>query len=116
MCCCACGAVTVAPTIRDPKTGRERPSRRLRLCTSCNNTADKLRDRDVQAARNILWLTIYKYYGLERPEYLCRVVRSKKQATSEEDGAKKKKRAPVKRTIKPKNSDQHITTSQALAP
>ncbi len=116
MCCCACGAVTVAPTIRDPKTGRERPSRRLRLCTSCNNTAGKLRDRDVQAARNILWLTIYKYYGLERPEYLCRVVRSKKQTTSEEDSVKKTKRAPAKRTIKPKNSDQHITTSQALAP
>ena len=71
-CCANCCKVTTPPLVKDAKLGKSRPSRRLRLCTMCNDTADKLRDRDVQAARNILWLTIYKYYGLERPEYLCR--------------------------------------------
>ena len=107
MCCCACGAITHAPAVRDPKTGLVRPSRRLRLCTSCDDTAGKLRDRDVQAARNILWLTIYKYYGLERPEYLCRV---KKQVEE-----KKKKTAAPKRAKKP-TTEQHSCTSQASAP
>lgn len=83
MCCCACGAVTAPAQVawRDargalvldpdgvPKT---RPSRRLRSCTSCETTG-KLRDRDVQAARNILWLTQHEYFGAERPQYMCRV-------------------------------------------
>lgn len=34
--------------------------------------AGKLRDRDVQGARNILWIGINMYYGLDRPEYLRR--------------------------------------------
>ena len=79
MCCCACGAVTAAPTVkrrrRDKTTGavitEDGPSRRLRCCTSCSNSG-KLRDRDVQGARNILWLTYALYYGLERPKYMSR--------------------------------------------
>jgi hypothetical protein len=79
MCCCACGAVTVAPSVRrrrrDRGTGEtiteDGPSRRLRCCTSCSITG-KLRDRDVQGARNILWLTYALYYGYERPQYLSR--------------------------------------------
>ena len=30
------------------------------------------RDRDVQAARNILWALVHQYYGAPRPQYLCR--------------------------------------------
>lgn len=71
LCCCACSAVTVPAIVRDPKTGEERRSRRLRLCTSCDATAPKLRDRDVQAARNILWLTILEHVGAERPTHFC---------------------------------------------
>lgn len=65
--CCACGAITdnVIRGIDD----REKRSRRLRRCTSCDH-AGKLRDRDVQASRNILWLLMAKYYGLERPDRL----------------------------------------------
>ena len=83
MCCCACGEVTAPPRVRrrkfDPMTGmvvfQDGPSRRLRRCTTCDH-AGKLRDRDVQGARNILWLTQALYYGLTRPSYLCRVPRS----------------------------------------
>ena len=80
LCCCACGSRTVAPTVayryRDRET-REMvigngKSRRLRCCTTCSPTG-KLRDRDVQASRNILWLAMAEYYGCPRPEYLCRV-------------------------------------------
>ena len=79
MCCCACGSVTNRPTVRrrkeDPRTGettlQDGPSRRLRRCTTCDH-AGKLRDRDVQGARNILWLTQAMYYGLPRPAYMCR--------------------------------------------
>lgn len=68
--CCACGQPTAAATVR--RDNRECPSRRLRVCTSCDKTHGKLRDRDVQAARNILWLTIYMFYGVERPWYMTR--------------------------------------------
>jgi hypothetical protein len=37
-----------------------------------NESGDKRRDRDVQAARNILWLLQYMYYGVDRAEYMCR--------------------------------------------
>ena len=67
MCCCACGGITQGKM----KQNGHRSSR-LRLCTQCNESIDKLRDRDVQATRNILWLTQYEYQGLERPWYLCR--------------------------------------------
>jgi hypothetical protein len=80
MCCCACGSVTTPPTVtrryRDRRTGEmviaDGPSRRLRCCHTCSNTG-KLRDRDVQASRNILWLAMAAYYGLPRPPYLCRI-------------------------------------------
>jgi len=78
-CCCACGAVTRPKTVRrrvtDRATGevavKDVPSWRLRCCTTCIHTG-KIRDRDVQGARNILWLTYALYYGLPRPEYLER--------------------------------------------
>ena len=69
MCCCACGAVTQAAWVNNK--GVRARSLRLRSCTTCE-TASKLRDRDVQGARNILWVTMYEYYGLERPGYLSR--------------------------------------------
>ena len=79
MCCCACGSVTKPKSVRrrrrDKTTGetilQDGPSRRLRCCTTCKDTG-KIRDRDVQGARNILWLTFALYYGLERPKYLRR--------------------------------------------
>ncbi len=74
-CCCACGAVTQAPIVQNRKTRDSEPmsreSRRLRQCTVCE-PGGKLRDRDVQAARNILWLSACQYLGLERPSYLAR--------------------------------------------
>lgn len=66
LCCCACGHMTTSPM---KPNGRR--SGRLRLCSNCNETNGKLRDRDVQAARNILWLTQHVVYGCERPSYLC---------------------------------------------
>ena len=75
MCCCACGSVTSKAMImrRNKRTVmRENGwSGRLRTCTCCN-TEGKVRDRDIQASRNILWLAIHEYYGLERPDYLRR--------------------------------------------
>ena len=76
LCCCACGSITSGA----PCAPGQGTSRRLRLCTHCNESGDKRRDRDVQAARNILWLLQYMYYGVERPEYLCRAARSTSQA------------------------------------
>lgn len=70
LCCCACGQETTQPRVRDPRTGEERPSRRLRLCTSCDPTTPKRRDRDVNAARNLLWVLQYWYIGTTRPTYL----------------------------------------------
>lgn len=74
-CCCACGAVTAAPQVRARRNrgGAEtyRQSCRLRQCTECE-PAGRRRDRDVQAARNILWIGVAQYLGLDRPEYLCR--------------------------------------------
>lgn len=79
LCCCACGSRTSAPVVthryRHRRTGERMtangPSRRLRCCTTCSLTG-KLRDRDVQASRNILWLTMAQYFGSPRPSYLCR--------------------------------------------
>jgi hypothetical protein len=72
LCCCRCGQVTQAAVIRDPKTGEARRSRRLRSCSTCCAPAVKQCDRDVQGVRNILFLTMYEYYGAERPWYMCR--------------------------------------------
>ena len=72
-CCCACGEETTPGMVNrmDWNTWEKRreSSRRLRSCTSCEMQG-KLRDRDIQASRNILWIAICEYYGLERPEYL----------------------------------------------
>lgn len=67
VCCCACGCDT-SPFILNNGSR----SRRLRLCTECIQGDPKRRDRDVQAARNMLWLTQYMHLGCERPWYLCR--------------------------------------------
>jgi hypothetical protein len=99
-CCCACGSETVPKPLRQhqrdetgnwlvrrwrlDENGEWRPtqkdvnSRRLRCCKrcSCAYTA-KIRDRDVQAARNILWLAQAEHFGFERPEYLQRPKRQK---------------------------------------
>lgn len=72
MCCCACGEVTTRPLVAVHGQNGEvvlRKSGRLRACTSCETTV-KIRDRDVQAARNILWLAQAMYYGQDRPAYL----------------------------------------------
>ena len=79
MCCCACGAVTTPPKVKQRKRNRQTneievtiaSSRRLRQCTQCS-PGGKLRDRDSQAARNILKATIALFYGKPRPEHLCR--------------------------------------------
>lgn len=79
MCCCACGAVTTPPKVKQKKRNKQTneievtidSSRRLRQCTQCLPDG-KLRDRDSQAARNILKATIALFYGKPRPEYLCR--------------------------------------------
>jgi hypothetical protein len=70
VCCCGCGTETRPAFL--PNLNPPRSSRRLRLCTVCSAPGVKLRDRDIQAARNILWLTQCKFLGAERPEYLSR--------------------------------------------
>ena len=47
-----------------------RPSHRVRVCI--NDTDAVGQDRDVQAARNMTLLTIYKYSGIARPWQLSR--------------------------------------------
>lgn len=82
-CCCACGAETTASTVRrryrDRQTGatiiQDGASRRLRRCDGCHPGVGRLRDRDVQASRNMLWVVMAESYGLQRPCYLRRPVR-----------------------------------------
>ncbi len=71
VCCCGCGNQTTPVYLSN--LNPPRPSRRLRLCTQCNTPGDKVRDRDIQAARNILWLTQYQFLGADRPWYLSRL-------------------------------------------
>ena len=75
MCCCACGKVTRPPEVdykaRDG-TRQRKASGRLRGCTDCVETPVKLRDRDVQAARNMVWLAYGMYTGQERLGYMRR--------------------------------------------
>jgi len=110
MCCCACGQLTLpAPVIvRDRETGEEKmtTSRRLRLCTMCDPTDGKRygerssptehafgvrrRDRDVQGARNLLWIMKLEYMGGDRPWYLTRRGRREMQnslVTAADDAA-----------------------------
>ena len=73
-CCCACGHETNPTMVWKRNKAGQRVyewSGRLRTCNNCIMEG-KVRDRDIQASRNILWLTMYMYYGLERPKYLCR--------------------------------------------
>jgi len=78
-CCCACGEVTDSPTIW--REGTEQKSRRLRLCMTCESTEGKRRDRDVQGARNMLWILQHEYYGgrENRPWYMTRKGCEKKE-------------------------------------
>ena len=48
----------------------QRPSNRVRVCKDNIHAAGK--DRDVQAARNMIMLTICKYYGFPRPWEMSR--------------------------------------------
>jgi len=75
VCCCGCGTETKAVFLTN--LNPPRLSRRLRLCTQCNTPGDKVRDRDIQAARNILWLTQYQFLGADRPSYLSRPKKSR---------------------------------------
>jgi len=83
MCCCECGQLTEAApvTTRDTKTGEltTRRSRRLRLCTTCDPTYGRRRDRDVQGARNLLWILKLEYMGGDRPWYMTRKGRREMQ-------------------------------------
>jgi hypothetical protein len=76
--CCKCGAETVPPAVtRRWKTykGEQKTvngqSGRLRCCTTCTPIG-KLRDRDVQAARNMFLATEALIRGEARPAHLCR--------------------------------------------
>jgi len=64
--CCYCGEFNKAAPFPYSRTQRY-PSRRLRLCDHCNGQGDKLIDRDVNGARNILKVVINEYDGLPRP-------------------------------------------------
>jgi|APHM01.1.fsa_nt_gi hypothetical protein len=68
MCCSSCGSLTTPPTVavwsKETKemTEETRRSRRLRLCAECTSTDGRCRDRDVQGARNLLWIQQHEYY------------------------------------------------------
>ena len=65
-CCHKCGKVMLKLT-----TAHGQECLRYRLCINCNNeTIDKRRNRDVNAAKNILKLLQCFLNGLERPEAL----------------------------------------------
>jgi len=67
-CCSRSGEQTTAPM-----TNSGRRSRRLRFSSFCQEQNGRgLRDRDIQAAENMLWCTQAVYYGYERPSYLTR--------------------------------------------
>ena len=56
-----------------PMTGNNVLSRRLRFSAYCQQQNGRgLRDRDIQAAENMLWCTQAVYYGFKRPSYLTR--------------------------------------------
>ena len=75
--CASCGHDTAPPLVTRRWKNREGeqktahgPSCRLRCCTHCSPTG-KLRDRDVQAARNMLLATEAIIRGEARPAHLC---------------------------------------------
>jgi hypothetical protein len=76
-CCCACSGETTSKVKANGRLAEaaapcapRKNSMRLRLCTNCNDSIVKLRDRDVQAARNILWLRVsrtqHEFFGCAR--------------------------------------------------
>jgi hypothetical protein len=74
--CCECGSTTTPPLVLKRLKKRNGITRRLygrsgrlRRCSHCAIDG-KLRDRDVQAARNLLLATIAKARGLPRPVHL----------------------------------------------
>ena len=76
--CCDCGSTTEPPTVQRTWSTREGTrmtangeSRRLRCCKICTPIG-KLRDRDVQAARNMQRATVALINGRARPAHLCR--------------------------------------------
>jgi len=76
--CCECGSITEPPLVKRTWCTRDGTrmivdgeSRRLRCCRTCE-TIGKLRDRDVQAARNMHRATIALVNGRARPAHLCR--------------------------------------------
>ena len=76
--CCDCGSVTEPPMVQRTWSTRDGTirteygeSRRLRCCTTCTPIG-KLRDRDVQAARNMQRATVALVNGRARPAHLCR--------------------------------------------
>jgi hypothetical protein len=94
-CCHKCDSVTISPpaACHNHRRGRAkcrlcvhndaaiseedkiityRASRRYRLCTTCTETYGKRRNRDVNAAFNMLKLVRCMHQGLERPAHLCR--------------------------------------------
>ena len=82
--CCKCGMETVPPDVTrkwKTKDGElktaQGPSRRLRCCTTCTPIG-KLRDRDVQAARNMFHATKALICGEARPAHLCAAAHPKK--------------------------------------
>ncbi|KAG2486241.1 hypothetical protein HYH03_015066 [Edaphochlamys debaryana] len=87
-CCCRCGKETVAaPTKRPDGKG----SLRYRLCVNCGaGTAGKRRNRDVNAARNILLLLQAELRGLPRPEYLRRPIRAPQQKQTTSSGRRRR--------------------------
>lgn len=69
--CKRCGRNTFTPRVK--KETRKRSERsRLRMCKTCNPIQGKLRNRDIQALRNIFELIHLKYYGFPRPLELLR--------------------------------------------
>ena len=76
--CCDCGSTTEPPNVKRTWNTREGDkitkygeSRRLRCCKICTPIG-KLRDRDVQAARNMHRATVALINGRARPAHLCR--------------------------------------------
>jgi hypothetical protein len=84
MACCKCGAETTQPDVTKKwrnKNGELKTvygkSGRLRCCTTCTPIG-KLRDRDVQAARNMFYATKALLCGEARPAHLCKAAHPKK--------------------------------------
>jgi hypothetical protein len=87
-CCCRCGRETVAAPTNRPDGKR---SLRYRLCVNCGTgTVDKRRNRDVNAARNILLLLQAELRGLPRPEHLRRPLRPPPQQQGVSSGRRRR--------------------------